>query len=170
MAETKKTEKELPYKWAQTLTDVTVTIKLSKVVRSRDLEVVLAKTTLSVRVKNATDYIVKGEFHKDIKPDASMWSLDGLDLVLELQKSNGSEWWACVLKGDPELDTTKIEPENSKLGDLDGETRAMVEKMMFDQQQKAMGKPTSDEMQKQGMLDKFMKQHPEMDFSKAKIG
>jgi hypothetical protein len=74
--------------------------------------------------------IIDGAFHKRIIVDDSYWTLDDDEIIFTLQKDNRMEWWKCVMQGDPEINTQKVQPENSKLADLDGETRQTVEKMM----------------------------------------
>jgi hypothetical protein len=158
------------YVWTQTLSELNVVIPLPENTRGRDLNVVMKKNHLKAALKGSSESIVDSALSNAIICDDSFWTVeDGNRLVVSLQKLNQMEWWPCVCKGDPEIDVKKVQPENSKLDDLDGETRQTVEKMMFDQRQKAMGLPTSDEQRKFEALERFKKQHPEMDFSNAKI-
>eukprot|EP00245_Coleochaete_scutata_P007109 TRINITY_DN22203_c0_g1_i1.p1 TRINITY_DN22203_c0_g1~~TRINITY_DN22203_c0_g1_i1.p1 ORF type:complete len:230 (-),score=68.41 TRINITY_DN22203_c0_g1_i1:994-1683(-) len=157
------------YSWTQTLSEVSISIPIPPGTKSRALSVEMKRTSLKAGIKGQTP-ILEGELFAGVKPDDCIWSIeDGKELLINLVKQNGMEWWRAVIKGDPEINTQKVEPENSKLSDLDPETRSTVEKMMYDQRQKAMGLPTSEEQQKQDMLKKFMSAHPEMDFSKAKF-
>jgi len=163
----------LPYKWTQTIGDVDITISVPGNLKGRDLVVDIKKDTISAGIKGQ-DPILKGPLPHSIRTDDSTWTLStapGNTKVIEihLDKINKMEWWSHVVTTAPKIDVTKIVPENSKLSDLDGETRGMVEKMMYDQRQKEMGQPTSDEQKKMDILKKFQEQHPEMDFSKAKI-
>ncbi|KAF9362230.1 hypothetical protein BGX34_006555 [Mortierella sp. NVP85] len=152
----------LPYRWKQTLSEVDISVDLPKDILRKDLIVVLKRDSLKVAIRGQ-DPIIDGKFHKLIKADESAWTLisqnnsDKKELNINLEKFNGTEWWKCVIEGHAEIDTTKITPENSKLSDLDGETRGMVEKMMFDQRAQAAGKPTSDELKKAEALEKFKK-------------
>lgn len=57
-------------------------------------------------------------------------------------------WWDSLLKNEKKIDTQKINPEPSKMSDLDGEMKSTVGKMMFDMQQKQKGLPTSEELEK----------------------
>ncbi|KAK6532750.1 hypothetical protein TWF281_006927 [Arthrobotrys megalospora] len=159
----------LPYKWTQTLEEVDVTVAVPPGTRGRDLIVDIKLNSLKVAFKGK-EPLFEGTLYKSIHLDDSTWSIaDSKTLEIHLDKSNKKEWWPHVLTHHPKVDVSKIQPENSKLSDLDGETRGMVEKMMYDQRQKEMGLPTSDEQKKMDMLKKFQQQHPEMDFSKAKI-
>ncbi|EFJ43123.1 hypothetical protein VOLCADRAFT_83419 [Volvox carteri f. nagariensis] len=156
------------YSWAQTLSEVTVSVPVPKATKGRMLDVVITKSHFKVGLKGQPA-ILEGEFTEPVKADDSMWNIVDNVVEVTLAKAEGMHWWAAVVKGEPVIDTQKVEPENSKLSDLDSETRKTVEKMMFDQRQKALGLPTSEELQKQEMLKKFMAAHPEMDFSKAKL-
>jgi hypothetical protein len=159
----------LPYTWSQELGDVDITVPVPKGTRSRDLSIIIEKKRLSVGLKGR-EPIMAGELAKEIKVEDSTWTLQDSQAVhVHLEKINKMTWWENVLTHHPKIDTKKIEPPNSKLSDLDGETRGLVEKMMFDNQQRQMGKPTSDELRKMEALKKFQAAHPELDFSNAKI-
>ncbi|KAH7313660.1 CS domain-containing protein [Stachybotrys elegans] len=163
----------LPYKWNQTIGELDVTFSVPGNLKSRDLAIDIKKQKLVAGIKGQ-EPVINGDLPHAVHVDDSTWTIssnaDGTKTVeIHLDKVNKMEWWPHVVTGAPKIDVTKIQPENSKLSDLDGETRGMVEKMMFDQRQKEQGLPTSDEQKKMDILKKFQEQHPEMDFSKAKI-
>lgn len=156
------------YSWTQQLTELEIEIHFPEGTKSRDLIVDIQKKKLKIGLKNS-DPILDGELFNQVKPEECSWTLDKGVVTITLFKINTMEWWPKVVNSEPEIDTKKINPDSSKLSDLEGETRAMVEKMMYDQRQREMGKPTSDEQKKQDVLNKFMQQHPEMDFSNCKF-
>jgi len=157
------------YRWTQTLDALEVFVPIPPGTRAKQITCDIGIDTLKVGIKGQ-ELILNGKMHSKVKPDDSMWTLlDGKTVQISMEKLDGMKWWESVMEGDEKINTRKIVPENSKLSDLDGETRMTVEKMMYDQRQKAAGKPTSDQEKQHDLLQKFMAAHPEMDFSKAKI-
>lgn len=157
------------YSFTQVLGSLDLYLPVKVGIKSRDVDVKITSSSLRVGIKGEAP-ILDGKLHDRVKSDDCTWTLvDNKQVHVYLEKYDSMKWWSCVVQGEKEIDTKKVVPENSKLGDLDGDMRQTVEKMMFDQRQKAMGKPTSDESEKMKIFEQFQKQHPEMDFSKAKI-
>lgn len=127
------------YVWTQTLQEMTMNIPIESDVKSKEIKVAISVTHLTVYIRG--DKYIDADFPEKVNVDDSLWTIEsetGQRMInIAIQKFSGQmHWWDCALKGDSTIDTKKINPENSKLSDLDGETRQTVEKMMFDMRQK----------------------------------
>lgn len=129
------------YTWTQTLEEVTALIKLPAGTTAKQLKVDIGMSKVHVSLKsNPKEPLVEGKWCKKVQAADSYWSVerdgDKATLSIQVEKYENKSWWKSLIEGDVEINTQAIEPENSKLSDLDADTRSTVEKMMFDQQQK----------------------------------
>ncbi|XP_065630453.1 protein BOBBER 1-like [Quercus suber] len=116
------------YSWTQTLEEVTLNVPVPTGTKSRSVVCEIKKNHLKVGLKGQPP-IIDGELFGPVKPDDCNWSREDQSAIsIHLTKHDKMEWWKSVVKGDPEIETQKVEPESSKLSDLDPETRQSVEK------------------------------------------
>lgn len=162
------------YYWTQTLEEVSVYIPIDKACNKKNMKIDLGISHCRVANADGSKVYIDDDWCDKIHVDDSSWVIvdEQKEKVLQLtllKWKNTQNWWDCLVKNEPKIDTQKVNPDPSKLSDLDGESRSTVEKMMFDMRQKQMGLPTSEELEKKEKLKEFMKAHPELDFSKAKF-
>ncbi|EDW75465.1 uncharacterized protein Dwil_GK23802 [Drosophila willistoni] len=159
------------YMWTQTLQDVELKVQLRVTfpLRSRHIVVNIGRKSLTVGL-SGEEPIIDGELCAEIKQEESVWVLqDSKTILITLEKINKMTWWNRLVTTDPEISTRRINPDVSKFSDLNEETRNLVEKMMYDQRQREMGLPTTEDIKNRKLLEQFKRDHPNMDFSNYKI-
>lgn len=164
------------YTWTQTLQDVDVSIWLPENFNKKELTVDMTADGVFVQL-NDQEPILDGKWPDQIDIDESLWTLeDGDDgkkfLHLSLTKwKTKDNWWRHVCTGEKAINTDKICPEPSKLGELDPYLKGQVSKQIFNIRQKEKGLPTTEDMEKKKKFEKIMRENPglNLDFAKTKF-
>jgi hypothetical protein len=160
------------YTWVQhQVEQFEMFVPIDSDVNSKNLKITFDSKHLRIVVKG--EIIVDGELFAAINSDSFLWTIDEVKgkkvIVITFDKIYKMQWWDYVIKGDELLTLSKVNPDPSKLSDLDPSMRPEIEKMMLENSMKMQGKPFHKDPKTNDMLQKFMKEHPEMDFSKAQI-
>lgn len=71
---------------------------------------------------------------------------------INLEKAE-ERWWENLLEKEEKLDLRNMNPEKP-MEDLDEESQVKIKKMMYDERQKQMGLPTSEEQRNLELLQK----------------
>lgn len=154
-----KTDK---YSWSQSLTDVDIKVPIPPFIKaSKELSIEIKSYSLNVSLKKdpprdsglQSRVLVAGTLREKIRCDESLWSLmPGDHVAVNLEKFE-QKWWDGIFEGDEKIDKSSIDT-TQQVHDFDEQTQGDIRKVMYDQQQRMMGQPTSDEQKTHKMLEK----------------
>ncbi|XP_076248809.1 nudC domain-containing protein 3 [Calliopsis andreniformis] len=157
------------YTWSQTISDLDVLVKLpSSIKTSKDLRVHLdfkeikieAKTLVLAQGQSTVEpcdsewtTIFMGEFCFKTRKDESVWSIvPGQHISIHLEKAS-ERWWEALIVGEPKIELSKIDCSRN-LDDMGAEEQMKVQELMWNHQQKLLGKPTSEQLKMEEILKK----------------
>ena len=142
------------YCFTQTDSEVVISVPLPEGTATRTIVVIIGADSLTIGLKGQSP-ILNGRLYMPIKASESTWSIEDKHfLVVTLIKQNirCEEWWPHVIVTEPQIDMKTLRPPSKHIRDLDSGAQATIAKMMFDQEQKRKGLPTSEEMKIEEMM------------------
>lgn len=150
------------YTWSQSINDLDVLIKLPPCIKTaKELTVNIESTFIQVEARIPTvvnsgsiwHVIFAGELCHKIKKNESVWSVvPGKHISIHFEKAS-ERWWDAFLVGEPKIDLSKIDCSRH-LDDMGIEEQMKVQELMWNHQQKLLGKPTSEEIRMEKILKK----------------
>ncbi|VDL98142.1 unnamed protein product [Schistocephalus solidus] len=137
------------YSWSQSIKDLDIRVKVvpipDSVKSSRDVIVKIEQKHLRIDVQGNSEPLIDKEFLFDIKKQEALWSLDLEERHILINLDKVSElWWEAAFVDEEKIDVQKIDCSRP-MHELDEESQAKIAQMLFDQEQKRLGLPTSEE-------------------------
>ncbi|XP_043668028.1 nudC domain-containing protein 3 [Vespula pensylvanica] len=153
------------YIWSQTITDIDVLVKLPKSpLKAKDLRVSIETQRIKIEAtqrhetcnKSTKDpkwtTIFEGELIFKTKKDESVWSLVSGYVSIHLEKVS-ERWWDALIMEEPKIELNKIDCSRN-LDEMGLTEQMKVEELMWNHQQKLLGKPTSDQLKMEAIMKK----------------
>lgn len=107
------------------------------------LDVKIKSKHLRVALKGK-DAIIEGELCEKVKVDDSFWNIEDNEFLNINFEKAGEVIWKSILVGDEEIDTKTV--DNSKrVDEFDLETQGHLQKVLYEQNRKQRGLPTTEE-------------------------
>lgn len=110
---------------------------------------------LYVKLKDQDQPIIDGELQEKIKVEDSFWSIEDKKYInITFEKAYEAIWKAVIL-GDKEIDPKTV--DNSKrIEEFDLETQGHLQKVLYEQERKRQGLPTTEEEQQQKLMQEML--------------
>ncbi|CRH02512.1 CS domain protein, putative [Plasmodium relictum] len=141
-----KTEK---YYWNQSLNEINLEVLLNKEVKTNEINVEI--TNRNIKISHMNELKLEGKFYEEVNKQECMWSIEDKKKIIIFLEKKRENWWPCVIKGDPEIDTKKIESKKN-LTDFDEKTQGEIRKFLHEQKLKNERMQSPDEIRKQNIL------------------
>ncbi|KAL0101064.1 hypothetical protein PUN28_018731 [Cardiocondyla obscurior] len=147
------------YIWTQTLNDLDVLVKVPENIKvSKDsIKVNITSTKLQIVGKPSDsstnskwDNIFDGKLSFKVRSGESTWSIEGRQINIHLEKAM-EKWWEALIVDEPKIDLNKIDC-SKHFDDMAPEEQMKVQELMWNHQQKILGKPTSEQIKMEATL------------------
>jgi hypothetical protein len=108
-------------------------------------------TATSIKILIKGENYFEGEFCEKIKPDDSNWSIEDNKFIILFLEKGQEIIWKSAFKGHKEIDTKTVD-NSKKIDEFDTETQAALNKIVYEQNRKKNGLPTTEEEKKLNAL------------------
>ncbi|CDU20614.1 hypothetical protein YYC_01408 [Plasmodium yoelii 17X] len=141
-----RTEK---YFWNQSLNEINLEIPLNKEIKPSEIKVEI--TNKHIKVQHLNEVKLEGMFYEEVNKQECVWNIEDKKKIIIFLEKKKENWWSYVIKGDPEIDTTKIESKKN-LTDFDEKTQGEIRKMLYKQKMMNEGLKSPEELKEQALL------------------
>ncbi|SCN62916.1 CS domain protein, putative [Plasmodium chabaudi adami] len=145
-----RTEK---YFWNQSLNEVNLEIPLNKEIKPSEIKVEI--TNKHIKVQHLNEIKIEGMLYEEVNKQECVWNIEDKKKIIIFLEKKKENWWSYVIKGDPEIDTTKIESKKN-LTDFDEKTQEEIRKMLYKQKMMNEGIKSPEELKEQALLQNVL--------------